>query len=181
MAASVLTACGGSSDPMPTSLDIPASMDARLKDFFTICPIAMSSTDDALEKAKSLSWEMGGASFDDPQPSFFDAYNFEKMVDGTETDLLMNVMHARDSAAVVCQMSLNSYGSDEGELPDFSQIDKAFNFDGQYEDLGEVVFGSWNIGKYPDDVYIFVNARKETYAFIVMSRRVPKSHPIFNR
>lgn len=174
-AAAIFSACGGAVDPMPRTLDIPEEMEPVLKDFFTICPIAMSSMTEARIKAEELGWDYSEGT---EHPSFFDSLEFQSE-DGT--DLLLNVMHTKDSAAIICQLSLSSYNLDD--FPDFNRIDDAFDFDGQIEIVDETTYGSWTIGDYPNDVTLFSTSVQDeyAYAYIVMSRRVPKSHPLYNR
>ncbi len=170
--AAFLAGCGGGvSDPMPRSLDIPEDLDPFLKDAFTVCPIAMSSIDDAVKKVKELGWKKDVRDSEPVHPPWLDLYQFEK----NEKDISIYVWHSPNSVSVTCQAQV----SEEEDYPDFEPISQ-FGFDGEYEWHKGYGFGNWMIGNYPHDVSISAQANKY-YSIVVFNRRVPKSHPLYNR
>ncbi len=180
LGAALLAGCGGGGNPVPLNMDLPEDMDPRLKEFFTICPVAMTSTQGAIKLAVEREWEEQAVGI--KQPSWTDTYMFEKQ----NQQLSFWISHSKDSATLVCQISLDNGSafsadiSDNEPLPDF-QVINSLGFTGGYEVLDEIGYGEWSIGSYPYDARVTVNAQEGGLGYINMIWVAPKSSEVYNR
>jgi len=177
----LLVSCGNSANPMPTELDIPLDMDNRLREFFTICPIAMSDPEAGTKKAIAEGWDMDTSEYAlKVNTDFNTSYGLVKDFDGEEYGLNISNYAYETFGGANCSMSSYFYSNDDHKSFDIRDVDQKFGFKGSIYTTEDGRTGAWELGSYPSSIVMYGDTSEDS-VHISMSRSFPKTDPLYKK